>query len=345
MNGSSKSWWAALIIMFLAGCQPAPSLLPTKSWQAFSQAYIEQGRVVDKDNQGVSHSEGQGYGMLMAEAASDRNSFDILWGWTKQNLQRDDNLFSWQYRPCPAQDSDCISDPNNASDGDVLIAWALLRAAKRWNSDDYEREAEAIIQAIAEKLIIQYQDYWLLVPGEYGFKDPNRVTVNLSYWVFPAFKAFAQRFPEQPWQQLIDSGKQLILRARFGSQQLNPDWLDISENGLSVSERYPPQYGFNACRIPLHLVWANIYEEELLAPYLAFWQQPSPPAWIDLTQEEQAPYAWSAGKQAIAQTTLQILGKAVASAKVPPEVDDRYFSSALSLLSHIAAQEVIHGQG
>jgi len=35
---------------------------------------------------GISHSEGQGYGMLLAVAADDRPTFDLLWGWTRAQL-------------------------------------------------------------------------------------------------------------------------------------------------------------------------------------------------------------------------------------------------------------------
>jgi endoglucanase len=44
--------------------------------------------VVDTANNGISHSEGQGYAMLMAEWANERETFGRLLNWTRSNLSR-----------------------------------------------------------------------------------------------------------------------------------------------------------------------------------------------------------------------------------------------------------------
>ena len=91
-------------------------------WQAFVTRFIPaEGRVSDTGNKEISHSEGQGYGMVMATAFDDRAAFDRLWQWSKTNLQvRGDHLFAWKWEPGPAK----ATDTNSASDGDILIAWA-----------------------------------------------------------------------------------------------------------------------------------------------------------------------------------------------------------------------------
>ena len=79
---------------------------------------------------GISHSEGQGVGMLAAALFGDRAGFDNLAVWTAEKLTRAyDPLHSWRYRP---GDANPVSDPNNATDGDLLIALALFTAADRW---------------------------------------------------------------------------------------------------------------------------------------------------------------------------------------------------------------------
>ena len=87
--------------------------------------------------------------MLFAEASGDRASFDNLWNWTRDNLQRRDNaLFSWRFDP--ADGNTPVADTNDASDGDILIAWALVRAARRWHEPDYQpgrRSASSRISA------------------------------------------------------------------------------------------------------------------------------------------------------------------------------------------------------
>lgn len=57
-------------------------------WIHFKAKFLMQdGRVLDTGNGSVSHSEGQGYGMLFAVAANDKQSFQRIWNWTKQSLQ------------------------------------------------------------------------------------------------------------------------------------------------------------------------------------------------------------------------------------------------------------------
>ena len=61
--------------------------------------------------------------LLLAIAANDRATFDKIWGWTRANLMvRDDQLLAWRWDPAhrPA-----VADINDASDGDILVAWAL----------------------------------------------------------------------------------------------------------------------------------------------------------------------------------------------------------------------------
>ena len=58
-----------------------------EAWRAYKTRFVtESGRIVDTANSGISHSEGQGYGMLLAVAANDRVAFDTIWGWTRANL-------------------------------------------------------------------------------------------------------------------------------------------------------------------------------------------------------------------------------------------------------------------
>lgn len=102
---------------------------PGAGWPDYRDRFItSDGRVIDTGNGGITHTESQGYGMLLAVAHDDRSTFDRLWSWTATTLRRpEDGLFSWRYE----QDVG-ITDTNNASDGDLLIAWALVRAGRRW---------------------------------------------------------------------------------------------------------------------------------------------------------------------------------------------------------------------
>ena len=92
-----------------------------RAWESYKARFFKpEGRIVDTGNGGVSHTEGQGFAMLMAVANDDKATFDKLWQWTDRRLKNKENgLFYWRYNPA---ESNPVADKNNAADGDVLIA-------------------------------------------------------------------------------------------------------------------------------------------------------------------------------------------------------------------------------
>src|SRR5204863_479589 len=102
----------------LAATASAPPLAGTlrnaEAWRAYKARFVsEQGRVVDTANGGISHSEGQGYGMLLAVARRHRETFERIWTWTRANLMvRDDQLIAWRWEP---DKRPAVADMNDAS--------------------------------------------------------------------------------------------------------------------------------------------------------------------------------------------------------------------------------------
>ncbi|HMP62965.1 MAG TPA: glycosyl hydrolase family 8, partial [Phenylobacterium sp.] len=89
-------------------------------WREFKRRFLAaDGRIIDTGNGGISHSEGQGFALLLAQAHGDRRAFDLIWGWTRRTLQRPDGLFAWRYDP---RENPAVNDPNNATDGDIFLA-------------------------------------------------------------------------------------------------------------------------------------------------------------------------------------------------------------------------------
>lgn len=330
-----------------SGKSPSPEL-DRQLWDQYWSRFITaDGRVIDKDNdpKGVTHTEGQGYGMLLAEAAGDRDRFDLIWRWTRGHLRRPDGLFSWKFAACGAE-RDCIVDKNNASDGDILIAWALLRAGANWGRTDYTTAARDIAKSVSNKLIIRLGANTLLLPAADGFSDQSGVVVNLSYWLFPAINALAAANEDPLWHQLSESGLSLLRQARFGKWQLPPDWLHLGKGPMGPADKFPPRYSFDAVRIPLYLVWGGITDKDTLGPFLSFWSASHPqgvPAWVDLKTDAVAPYAWSTGVASTAQVTERAAIRDNAStAPLPlPGAQDGYYSWSLALLARVAATETV----
>jgi endoglucanase len=335
----------AALVMLLLGDGPcfAQTSSIASGWATFRDRFVtEDGRVLDTGNKAVSHTEGQGWAMLFAEAADDRPSFVKLWDWTRNNLQRRDNaLFSWRYDP--ANSKKPVADMNDASDGDILIAWALIRATHRWHDPAFEHAARRIVSDIRRHLLVSAPEGLVLLPGSHGFKDKDGTTVvNPSYYIYPALRDFARIEPSPEWTRLRATGLRLLADGRFGRWGLTPDWIDIGKKGgLTPASKFPARFGFEAIRVPLYLVWGREANGERLASYLDFWNDfgPKPaPAWTDLDNNSLAPYVGSTGFQAIAE-----LARGYGQPNPPslPAISDKddYYSASLTLLAALAQSE------
>ena len=202
----------------------APTQAAQADWRAFKRRYLSpEGRVVDTGNAGVSHSEGQSYGMMLAVHLDDRPAFDLMWDWARDALRRrPDALMAWRWRP----DADRpVSDLNNATDGDLVAAWALARAGARWSAPDLTAEAARIARDVLRLCTIEWQGKLLLLPGANGFRQPEGMVVNPSYYAWGALRALSRVAPDPAWARLEADGLELLRQARFGRFGLPPDWL------------------------------------------------------------------------------------------------------------------------
>jgi endo-1,4-beta-D-glucanase Y len=272
---------AAVIAAVAAGF--AGTVAP-EDWAAYRDRFVlPDGRVVDDANGGISHSEGQGYGLLLAYSAGDRGTFERIFDFTRnQLLIRDDGLAAWKWDP---RANPHIVDVNNASDGDILIAYALGLAGKDWGEPRYTEAATRLATAIGTNLLIEANSRVVLKPGVVGFTPPDRpdgtIVVNPSYWVFEAFPMLKELAPEFAWDELAASGAEIVAAARFGSAELPADWVSISSKGLEPAEGFPAVFGYNAIRIPLYLIRAGL-GGAFLDPFAAR-DQRGEPALVELT--------------------------------------------------------------
>ncbi len=318
------------------------------AWARFKALYLApDGRVVDTGNGGISHSEGQGYGLLFALACDDPASFELILGWTSRTLKRPaDALHAWRYVPGAARP---VADLNNATDGDLLIAYALALAARRWGEPDRAAASAAIARDILRLTVRPVGARLLLLPGAAGFERPEGAVVNPSYYVFPALAELAGRAPSPLWAPLVADGKALIDEGRFGRWRLPPDWLAVARaNGaLAPAAAWPPRFSYDAIRVPLNLAWGDIRLPNVEAGFLAFWSDfppPRTPAWIDLRDDARAAYPALPGMQAVAQFARSVwsgapIGDPVPPAAIPGAMTASYYSAALAMLVGIAARD------
>ena len=122
-----QRWFAVVLACFLASCPqsggaaPAQPLIAADDWQAYKARFFDRGgRIIDGANGNISHSEGQGYGLLLSVLANSQPDFELIWAFTRTELLlRDDGLVAWKWSSGAKPH---VTDLNNATDGDILIA-------------------------------------------------------------------------------------------------------------------------------------------------------------------------------------------------------------------------------
>jgi len=334
-----------LLILSLAFAAPghAGEASFADQWAVYRDKFVTgDGRVVDTGNKSVSHTEGQGWAMLFAETAGDRASFDNIYGWTVAHLARPGTaLFAWRWDP--AHPAHPVADTNDASDGDTLIAWALIRAAQRWQAPKYRTAARRIAVEIRDRLLAAVARRLVLLPGRAGFlRDDGSIVINPSYYIYPAFKDLARAAPGYQWRRLHADGLALLDKARFGEWSLPCDWDSVDPDGAVVpAPGLPPRFGYAAIRVPLYLIWSGDATVSRLAPYLDLWSgfgDKPVAAWADVDDGKLAPYAAPPGMQAVVQLVEEWRHPDQKPLPVIGDHDD-YYSASLMLLSRIARDE------
>ncbi|MEE4451713.1 glycosyl hydrolase family 8 [Novosphingobium resinovorum] len=323
------------LMAFTAACNTAPSQgraqqVTDPFWTQWRDRFVApEGRVVDTGNGRISHSEGQSYGMILALRAGDREAFERIAKWTQDTLGREDMaLHSWKYDPAAAVP---VSDPNNATDGDLVIAWALALAGQRWKRSEWLDRAREIRKAVREHCVVSRFERNLLLPGIVGFAEGAQVMLNPSYFVWPALDQFAKADGASVWGPVIRDCEAILTLSRFGPGQLPCDWIAVTgHDAVAPAVGKPPRFGYDAIRIPLYAAVGK--RAALVQPVADWWrgrlaQHRSLPAWIDVVTGEEANYALSSGGAAIA---ARLIGSTT-----PPALDSDYFSASLQMLARL----------
>jgi endoglucanase len=310
-------------------------------WQEWKRRFLtDQGRVVDTANGQMSHSEGQGYGMALAVAAADRVAFERIWAWTRANLMvRPDELVAWRWEPDKRAG---IGDVNNASDGDILIAWALTEAAEFWGEVSYRIAGRRIAVEVSRKTFLLKTAFGaIILPAVLGFtgeERPDGPVVNLSYWVFPALERLKIVAPEVDWKGVTQSGLDLLKAARFGKEKLPPDWLSLKDGKPAPAQNFPVSFGYDAIRAPLYMAFAGIGERDHYAPFVALWRGGAATRKLDL-----ATGAGEALPEGGYRAPSALVLCAATGAKFPPELrraeaNEHYYPATLRLLALAGAR-------
>ncbi len=313
-------------------------------WEQYKSAFIQRdGRVIDKRQAQISHSEGQGYGLLCSVFYDDRATFHTVWQWTKDNLQsRKDRLFAWAWGK-RHDDLWGVIDYNNATDGDLLIAYALLKASAKWNEIGYKTEGLKIIEGIRTSLAVNWEGRTFLLPGYYGFnREDGGIILNPSYAVWPAYRAFAEIDDRTFWKKVYEDSLFLLDTGVFGKLKLPPDWVIVRKTGIAMFEEKGSLFGYESIRTLLYLIWEKHpkWPDGVQTILKLYEQLGYIPLHIDLAKDtislEEAPagfyaiYARVADRNGRKTASRRLMNRALE--KIAVEKDD-YYSMSLLLLA------------
>jgi len=202
-------------------------------WSFYKRTYIQNGRVVSLDEQGITTSEGQGYAMLRAVWSNDRTTFKAVWAWTRQHLQvRDDKLFAWKWKGA-------VLDRNSATDADTDIALALILAARRFDQPAFEQEALAILDSIWNRELIHIGTHTYVTAGNWA-RDEKYPTIHVAYLAPYAYEIFASVDSHHPWAHAIEASY-AILHWLYDEEALPvpPELIYLDKHSGRLTVRHP----------------------------------------------------------------------------------------------------------
>lgn len=313
-------------------------------WSAWKLRHLDfTGRVIDRLQANSSHSEGQGYGMILAVAMGDEPAFAAMLDWTQGHLAlRRDALLSWRWLP---ETLPHVPDPNNAADGDLFVAWALLRASRRFGRPEWAEQAEAIAADLVRHCIVaapHAPSERLLLPAAFGFETAEGHVINPSYTMPLAMRELAQAFGLSPLAEAARGGESLM--ARLAEDGLVPDWIEMTPAGPRPDPRFSVDAGYEAIRVPLFLVWSGLAAHPAVARFLAAWAPHGGammPTVLSRASGEALEFSAHPGYAALPALVECAAARGPGAAFPPFERDQPYYPATLHLFAALAQTEVV----
>ncbi len=204
-------------------------------------------------------SEAHGYGMMIlalmaGEEDSARVFFDGMYNmYNDHRSHTNSNLMSWII----SDDENPAEGDNNATDGDMDIAYALLLANDQWGSEgdiNYLAEAQRIINSGLKASNTNNHrtmlgDWWIFGSWHWGTRS--------SDWMPGHFRAYQAATGDHFWNEMADTVYSLIDRITTNyspNTGLMPDFVDGNPPAPAppffLEGEFDGAYNWNACRFP-----------------------------------------------------------------------------------------------
>lgn len=232
----------------------SPTAWPT--WDYFKRTFISaDGRVIDPAtvNQ-YTTSEGQSYALFFSLVDNDPQLFARLLKWTEANLAQGDltaHLPAWQWGKSP-DGHWRVQDTNPAADADLWLAYTLSEAGRLWHEPRYAALGELVAQRILREERVTLPGLGpLLLPAPQGFhSDPQHWRLNPSYLPPALLEALHQQFPNQGWNDVLDSYRHML--NDLSQHHVVPDWVGFEADHGFIRDTTTGDVGsYDAIRVYL----------------------------------------------------------------------------------------------
>lgn len=280
--------YVVLIVFSISSNKKNLQATTYKAWyrnyviQSIKGTYVNTG---DEDHP-TALSESQGYGMVITALAAQKGfaseaQFSRLFNYYKDHtISENIPLMMWKQHETS---KGWISvDKNNATDGDLDIAYALILAQRLWPNSEYHygKAAEAILNAI--KKYNYNPETGLLTVGNWATPNEKQNKLLRPSDIIPTyFNTFSKFTNDDFWTQLEKRSAWAI--SELSDQHasgLIPDFAWVKGNQITpvkpkeISGKYDGDYSYNAARIPLRLADSKDKKvEKALNKMLTFFQK------------------------------------------------------------------------
>jgi endoglucanase len=234
-----------------------PSKILKRAWNYYKNRFLVNGEYTVDPANNLTTSEGQSYALMRAVWMDDKETFDKVWNWTKNNLMNESGTFSWKWGMSENGVPEVL-DRGSAADGDTDTALALIFASKKWKNGDYLKEAQSILSGVWNTEVKTFNGANYLVPGNWA-KGNDSLIINPSYLSPYAYKIFAEVDQTHNWNELVGSSYEALERCMSASFEgqgtgvgLPPNWCAYDQFGnakaVDIEGLSSTEYSYDAIR-------------------------------------------------------------------------------------------------
>lgn len=274
-----------LAVIFLRARQTNDKVLKSNLYKEWAQQFlVTKGdtayiKTTNDETKDVVLSEAQGYGMLISveaaeEGLASKSQFNHLYHYYLSHRDGSSQLMSWRQIISGQKET---SQKSNETDGDLYIAYALIRAANLWNDEEYKKQAKRLLADILAYNYNSTQE--VLTVGNWATKDSKYYNLVRTSDVLPEqFSSFYELSGDERWLTIKDNMlDKLTLVSQKVKTGLVPDFIWLEDDNVKiassndVANEFDGSYSYNACRLPYNLAHSkDAKSQQVLGKMMTF---------------------------------------------------------------------------